>query len=183
MRKIRLYISNNRGGASVYFGVVLMLMSFLVIAICINTFQMYQSDVRAQLICDAIADGSAMAGETPIGFDKIRVYKAADEIFSYNCPDDSYEYQISIDAEYKEGQPTGYQLITVVLKTRKNLFFTSIIDFFRRQDAMAKNYDIVARAVVRAEAFIACRYVSCMALQAALHNGNEFRLHFFIRSL
>lgn len=154
LKSIRSIITNKQAGASVYLCVILMLMAFLVITICINVFQMYSVDVRAQLISDVIADGSAVAGQTPLGFDEARMLAAAETIFNSNnsIDDITLDYNISVADELINGSPTGYKLITVTVSGRSNHYFTALIDFFKSSnEETPQSFDVHAKSVVRAK--------------------------------
>lgn len=175
LKTIRAMVTNKQAGASVYLGVILMLIAFLVITICINTFQMYSVDVRAQLISDVIADGSAVAGQTPLGFDEVRMTAAAARIFSHNntFDDITLAYEISAADEIVDGSPTGYKLITVVVSGHSNHYFTAIIDFFNGDDEDAvQSFDVYAKSVVKAKVGNSASSV----LQQSYYEGNRHNL-------
>lgn len=153
MLAVKSTIGNKRAGVSIYLGVILMLIAFLVIAICINIFQMYSIDVRVQLICDVVADGSAIAGQTPLGFDEERTKMAADKIFGLNntLSDAELDYEIQITDEVIDGSPTGNKLVSVQVFGRSNYFYTEILDFFDgKSDVLAKTFSVSAKSVVKA---------------------------------
>lgn len=155
LKRFRSTLGNKQAGATVYLGVVLMLMAFLVITICINVFQMYSIDVRAQLISDAVADGSAVAGQTPLGFDDVRMRTAASKIFDLNntLSDATLSYDIEVTDEIVDGSYTGYKLVTVTVSGYSNYFYTDIVDFFDgSDDTMSEAFSVNAKSVVKAKA-------------------------------
>lgn len=153
--RIRSVLCNKKAGASVYLGVVLMLLAFVVVTICINVFQMYSMDLQAQLISDCIADGAAIAGQTPLGFDESRALSAAQEIFDYNncIQNNTYIFNITITDETANGIATGDKLISVTVSGQSNYVFADILKSFT-DDAETINEDFAVRAtsVVKAEA-------------------------------
>lgn len=111
---------------------------------CINLFQLYGKHAKTQLICDAIADGAAVAGLTPAGFDETRMKEAARKIAEYNGLT-NMDYTIDVDDEKdKHGNYTGNKLITVDIRIRGDYYGSQYL-------GLTNHFSIKAHSVVRAE--------------------------------
>lgn len=153
---IHKVLCNKKANATVYYCVVLMLMAFLVLTVCINIFRMYSMDVRIQLISDAISDGAAVYGQTPIGFDENRTIRAAEELFQINKLDGiNLSYDITVDDEIINGSNTGDKIVTVTVTGQADHIFTDFINFLSDPNNPAPGtFQIKAKSVVKVDVMV-----------------------------
>lgn len=155
MNVIRKKLCEKDANGTLYLGIVIMIVAFVVVLVCVNLFQMYTTHARAQLICDTIADGAAVAGQTTNGYFVDRAISAAEEIFQKNKIDGTLQnYSINITNDYDDnGQYTGYKLITVTYSLSTRAYGTSFLNNYS-SNTLSSHYTANAKAVVKAKATI-----------------------------
>lgn len=155
MSTIRKKLCEKDANGTIYLGIVIMIVAFVIVLVCVNLFQLYTTHTRAQLICDAIADGAAVAGQTSNGYFVDRAESAAEAIFQKNKIDGTLQnYSISITNEYDDrGQYTGYKFVTVTYSLSTRAYATSFLNNYS-SNALSGHYTANAKAVVKAKATI-----------------------------
>lgn len=113
-------LKGKKAGAYIYLGAVFMIVGFIATLACMHFFEMYVSRTRAQLVCDTIADGAAVAGQSHIGFSISSAEAMAEELFERNVTDSNASYDIEIvDETDSYGNPTGDKLVKVFLTSTR----------------------------------------------------------------
>lgn len=134
-------IKNQRGSSSMMLCMSLTLLCCVAIIVVINLFQMYSLNIKAQTVCDSIADGAAVAGQNPTGFDRDAAKKVANDLVVANNMGTAPV--ITFSEELSGGYPTGYELVTVNYKAKTRLYSA---DSFS-----VDQFTVSGHSVVRAE--------------------------------
>lgn len=113
----------------------------------INLFTTYTD---SQILTDIVADGSALAGVTPIGYDESRMENMADKLIEANPINDvDVSYEIKAESEYDyRGVPTNNKLVTVEIEGEKDYFVPNYLSYGER-------FKVATDAVVRVETPVA----------------------------
>lgn len=145
-------LKNKNAGAYIYLGAVFMIVGFIATLACMHFFEMYVSRTRAQLICDAIADGAAVAGQSHIGFSESRAESMANKLFAKNSASADADFTMEIvDETDSHGNPTGDKLIKV--------YYTSTRDPILNGGLLRRAYTVHANATVKVKITYEQQYV------------------------
>ncbi len=149
MCKVRKLLSSKEGSGTLYLGLAVLGLAFASVVFCVSLYQLYTYDMRAQLICDSIADAAAVAGQTPEGFDDSISKQTAKDVYNRNIVSlksgTRTQYTINIqDEKLYNGVKTGYKIITVHVSINSNALMAKLFKNSERLDSKAT-------AVVRAK--------------------------------
>ena len=145
--KKRKNIKWKEGSGSILIGVVILLLGFTATVVILEMFNLYYTQTKTQTLTDAIADGSAIAGNLPSGFDEQEMRDVANELITKNNASSSITYidfvvMPEIDGN---GNTTGNTMVQTDLKVTEEYYFPTFINYNDR-------FEVSASAIVRAEA-------------------------------
>lgn len=118
-------LRSRKASAAVYLGIAIMLVALVAIIVCINYYSLYSTHLKAQLICDTIADGAAIAGQTVSGYDEDKVREVAEKLFENNKMDG---VQQTYTLEIKDVPNANEKLIVVEMKTEASFYGAKFLD-------------------------------------------------------
>lgn len=123
-----------------------MMLCFLAAIVLTERYNLFTTSTSTQLISDVVADGSALAGVTPIGYDEDRMKDMAQQLISENQIDGAnISYDIDVESEYdNRGVPTNNKLVSVKVDTEQDYFVPNFLSHGER-------FIVTANSVVRVE--------------------------------
>lgn len=129
---------------------IVMLFCFLIIVMLTENFNLFNTYTDAQMLADVVADGSAIAGASPIGFNETSMADMANELIDAN-PIYGADVSYTIDAEHEydnRGVPTNKELVTVEVEAEKDYFYPEYLSYNER-------FTVHTNAIVRVETPVA----------------------------
>jgi len=123
-----------------------MMLCFIAVIVLTERYNLFTASTSTQLVSDAVADGSALAGVTPIGYDEDRMKDMAQQLISENHIDGAnISYDIDVESEYdNRGVPTNNKLVLVKVDTERDYFVPNFLSHGER-------FIVTANSVVRVE--------------------------------
>lgn len=121
LKKIRK-INWRRGNGTLYLSSFVLFLAFAASVAVMEIFNLYYNQSKLQTITDTVADGSAIAALTPVGFDRDRMDDAANELLQKNgvVGTSVSTTIVANDEKDSHGNRTGDKLVTVNLLMNKN---------------------------------------------------------------
>ena len=143
-------IKEKTASGSLYIGVTVMIVAYIAVLVCVNLYQLYSLNIKAQLICDTIADGAAVAGQITSGFDENLAKQKALDLYEANKTDGmEHSYSIAIERQ-ESGQYAGCMKIEVSYRISSNAFGINFLNSFSNENANS-HYIATAKATAIAK--------------------------------
>lgn len=134
------------GNGGVLLGVTAMMLAFFAAVLIMDMNNLFYSYTRTQVVTDIIADGSAVAGNKPNGFDENVMENVAEELMNRNDVSNAdLDYSISTKEEKDAlGNSTGNILVTTKVQAEQDFYLPNYLSYGER-------FKTTTTAVVRVE--------------------------------